>query len=199
RPDLISEGGGVVERGAKMVPTTPQIRAALGLAEDTEAPSPTDLIRAALRAPVDLIYNGGIGTYIKASTESHAEIGDPAGDSVRVNANELRTRVIVEGGNLGVSQRGRIEAAKAGIAVNTDAIDNSAGVTTSDKEVNLKILFTDLIAQGRLSMQERNELLEQMTDEVATQVLATNYDQNALLSNTLLTSARMLPVHQRVI
>ena len=197
--DLISEGGGVFERGAKMIPTTPQIRAALGLAEDTEELSPTDLIRAALRAPVDLIYNGGIGTYIKASTETHAEIGDPAGDSVRVDASELRARVIVEGGNLGVSQRGRIEAAKAGIAVNTDAIDNSAGVTTSDKEVNLKILFTGLIRDGEITLAERNDLLQEMTEEVAEQVLTTNYEQNVLLSNTLLTAGRMLPVHQRVI
>lgn len=198
-PALISEGGGVFERGAKTVPLTPQIRTALGLADDVGELSPTDLIRAALRAPVDLVYNGGIGTYIKASTERHADIGDPAGDSVRVDASELRTRVIVEGGNLGVSQRGRIEAAKGGIAVNTDAIDNSAGVTTSDKEVNLKILFTDLIKDGELTLEDRNELLQEMTEEIAQQVLTTNYEQNALLSNTHVTAARMLPVHQRVI
>ncbi len=198
-PDLISNGGGVFPRGAKSIPLTPEIRTALGLEEEVAKLNPTDLIKAALRAPVDLIYNGGIGTYIKASSESHSEIGDPAGDSVRVDARDLRARVIVEGGNLGVSQLGRIEAAKNGISVNTDAIDNSAGVTTSDKEVNLKILFTDLVKQGKLSLEERNELLESMTEEVAAQVLTTNYAQNALLSNTLLTAPRMLPVHQRVI
>lgn len=197
--ELISAGGGVFERGAKMVPLTPEIRRALGLEEDVAELSPSELIRAALRAPVDLIYNGGIGTYIKASSQSHADIGDPAGDSVRVDARDLRARVIVEGGNLGVSQLGRIEAAKRGIAVNTDAIDNSAGVTTSDKEVNLKILFTDLIRTGALTLEERNALLAEMTDEVAAQVLTTNYEQNALLSNTLLTAGQMLPVHQRVI
>ncbi len=198
-PALISEGGGVFERGAKHVTLTPQIREAFGLDDDVTELPPNELIQAALRAPVDLIYNGGIGTYIKAHSESHADIGDPAGDAVRVDARDLRARVIVEGGNLGVSQRGRIEAAKAGILINTDAIDNSAGVTTSDKEVNLKILFTDVIARGKLTLEERNELLEEMTDEVAAQVLAVNYDQNALLSNTVLTSGKMLPVHQRVI
>src|SRR5699024_5538824 len=138
-------------------------------------------------------------TYIKASTESHADIADPAGDAVRVDGRDLRTRVVVEGGNLGVSQRGRIEAAKKGISINTDAIDNSGGVAASDKEVNLKVLFTDLIKQGDLTLEERNALLVEMTDEVAEQVITINREQNALLSNTVLTAGQMLPVHQRLI
>ncbi|HLS02946.1 MAG TPA: NAD-glutamate dehydrogenase domain-containing protein, partial [Beutenbergiaceae bacterium] len=198
-PDLISPGGGVFERGAKAVTITQQMRQALGLADDVVELTPTGLIRAALQAPVDLIYNGGIGTYIKASSESHADIGDPAGDEVRVDAADLRTRVIVEGGNLGVSQRGRVEAARSGIAINTDAIDNSGGVVSSDVEVNLKLLFTDLIKDGVLTTDERNQVLQHMTDEVADQVVSTNYEQNVLLSTTLASTARVAPVHQRMI
>src|SRR5699024_10080368 len=127
------------------------------------------------------------------------ELGGAAVVLLRADGGRRGARLIVEGGTLGVSQRGRIEAAKAVIAVNTDAIDNSAGVTTSDKEVNLKILFTGLIRDGEITLEERNDLLQEMTDEVAEQVLTTNYEQNVLLSNTLLTAGRMLPVHQRVI
>ncbi len=196
---LISEGGGVYPRTAKTVPVSPQVREVLGLAEDVTELSPAELIHACLQAPVDLLYNGGIGTYIKASTETHAQIGDRANDAIRVDGNQLRCQVVVEGGNLGASQLGRIEAAQQGIRINTDAIDNSAGVGSSDREVNLKILFTSLIADGDLSLDERNELLASMTDEVAAQVLRDNYVQNVLLGNSRAQAHAMLTVHQRLI
>ena len=145
---LISEGGGVFPRSAKSVDVTPQMREALGIAEGVERITPTELIRACLAAPVDLLWNGGIGTYIKASTEVHAQVGDRANDAIRVDGRDLRCRVVGEGGNLGATQLGRIEAAKAGIHVNTDAVDNSAGVDTSDHEVNIKILLTGLMKNG---------------------------------------------------
>src|SRR5699024_7427483 len=167
-----------VPRTAKSVQVTQQMRTALGLADDVSELSPADLIHACLQAPVDLVYNGGIGTYIKASTETDAEIGDRANDPTRVDAAQLRCKVVVEGGNLGASQLGRIEAAQQGVRINTDAIDNSAGVGSSDREVNLKILFTPLIKDGTLSLDERNELLVEMTDEVAALVLRDNYVQN---------------------
>ena len=128
--DLISAGGGIFPRSLKSIAITPQIRALLALPEGTEHLTPNELITAALCAPVDLIYNGGIGTYIKASTETHADVGDRANNAIRVNGNQLRCRIIGEGGNLGMTQRGRIEAAQAGVILNTDAIDNSAGVDT---------------------------------------------------------------------
>jgi len=151
-----------------------------------------------LLAPVDLLWNGGIGTYVKASTESHAEIGDRANDPIRVDGRSLRVRVVGEGGNLGVSQRGRIEAARAGVQINTDAIDNSAGVGTSDREVNIKILLGALVREGTLSIEDRNALLASMTDEVAVQVLRDNYEQNVLLGNSRANAAIMLPVHERL-
>ena len=196
---LISEGGGVYPRTAKSVPISDQVRAALALDDAITELSPAELIHACLQAPVDLLYNGGIGTYIKASTESHDEIGDRANDAIRVDGAQLRCQVVVEGGNLGASQLGRIEAAQRGIRINTDAIDNSAGVGSSDAEVNLKILFTSLIADGSLSLAERNELLVSMTDEVAAQVLRDNYVQNVLLGNSRAQAHAMLGVHQRLI
>ena len=196
---LISTGGGVFERSAKSVPVTPEIIDALGLPAGTTSLTPAELIRAILLAPVDLLWNGGIGTYVKASTESHAQIGDRANDAVRVDGNALRIKVIGEGGNLGCSQLGRIQAAQAGVRVNTDAVDNSAGVDTSDHEVNIKILLTGLVREGDMTLKQRNRLLAAMTDEVAAQVLRHNYEQNVLLGNARAQQYSMLPVHQRLI
>ncbi|WP_460466383.1 NAD-glutamate dehydrogenase [Calidifontibacter terrae] len=196
---LISQGGGVYPRTAKSVPITPQVRAALGLADDVTALAPNELIHAVLLAPVDLFWNGGIGTYIKASQESNAQIGDRANDSIRINGSEVRCKVIGEGGNLGASQLGRIEAAQQGVRVNTDAIDNSAGVDTSDHEVNIKILLTDLMRRGRFDLAERNEILASMTDEVGQQVLRDNYEQNTLLGNARAQNGLMASVHERLI
>lgn len=196
---LISQGGGVHPRTAKSIPITPQVRAALGLAGDVVKMTPNELMRAILLAPVDLFWNGGIGTYIKASSETAADIGDRANDQIRVNGNALRIKVIGEGGNLGASQLGRIEAAEHGVRVNTDAIDNSAGVDTSDHEVNIKILVTDLMRKGRFDLEQRNTLLHSMTDEIAAQVLRDNYEQNVLLGNARAQTHAMLPVHQRLI
>ncbi|GGB39387.1 NAD-glutamate dehydrogenase [Flexivirga endophytica] len=196
---LISEGGGVHPRTAKSIPITSQVRAALGLTDDVTKLTPNELMRAVLLAPVDLFWNGGIGTYIKASTETSADIGDRANDQIRVNGAEMQVKVIGEGGNLGASQMGRIEAAHHGIRVNTDAIDNSAGVDTSDHEVNIKILVTDLMRKGRFDLEQRNTLLHSMTDEIAVQVLRDNYEQNVLLGNARAQKHAMLPVHQRLI
>ena len=196
---LISPGGGVYPRTAKKVPITAEVRAALGLADDVSSLTPAELIHAILLAPVDLFWNGGIGTYVKSAIESNAEVGDRAGDAFRVDGKQLRVKVIGEGGNLGATQLGRIEAARAGVRVNTDAIDNSAGVDTSDHEVNIKILATDLMRQGRFDLDQRNTLLHSMTDEIALQVLRDNYEQNTLLGNARAQTAVMLPVHRRLI
>ena len=165
------------------MPVSPQVAEALGLAKGVTTMTPADLMKAILLAPVDLLWNGGIGTYVKASTETNAEIGDRANDAIRVNGNALRCKVIGEGGNLGASQLGRIEAALAGVHVNTDAIDNSAGVDTSDHEVNIKILLTAMTREGDMTLKQRNALLASMTDDVARQVLRDNYEQNVLLGN----------------
>ncbi|MEG3615704.1 NAD-glutamate dehydrogenase [Isoptericola haloaureus] len=196
--DLLSPGGGVFPLSAKSVRVTPQIAEALGLPEGVTALTPTELKRAVLLAPVDLLWNGGIGTYVKAASESHDEIGDRANDAIRVDGGDLRVRVVGEGGNLGVSQRGRIEAAMTGVQINTDAIDNSAGVGTSDHEVNIKILLGAVMRDGRLDLADRNKLLQSMTDEVAEQVLRDNYEQNVLLGNSRANAAVMLPVHARL-
>ena len=195
---LISAGGGVFPLSAKSIPVSPQMRAALGLEDGVEALTPNELKRAVLLAPVDLLWNGGIGTYVKASAETHAEIGDRANDAIRVDGVQLRARVVGEGGNLGVSQRGRIEAARAGTQINTDAIDNSAGVGISDREVNIKILLGELVRAGDLTLDDRNALLASMADEVAAQVLRDNYEQNVLLGNSRANAAVMLPVHERL-
>jgi glutamate dehydrogenase len=177
---LISEGGGVWARSEKSIPISPQARAALGIA--AERLTATELVSAILKAPADLLYNGGIGTYVKASTESHADVGDRANDALRVNGSDLRVKVVGEGGNLGFTQRGRIEAALAGVRLYTDAIDNSAGVDTSDHEVNIKILLGLAVAEGKLTQEGRNELLPTMTDDVAALVLRDNYFQTQALS-----------------
>ena len=196
---LISEGGGVHARTVKSVPITDQVRELLALPADTTSLTPNELMRAILTAPVDLLWNGGIGTYVKAATETDNDIGDRANDAIRVNGHELRVQVVGEGGNLGMSQLGRIEAALHGIRVNTDAIDNSAGVDTSDHEVNIKILLGEVVRSGDLTMKQRNELLASMTDDVATMVLRTNYEQNVLLGNARAQEHSMLSVHERLI
>jgi glutamate dehydrogenase len=177
---LISEGGGIWARSEKSVPISPQARAVLGITADKLAP--TELVSAILKAPVDLLYNGGIGTYVKAESESHADVGDRANDALRINGRELRCKVVGEGGNLGFTQRGRIEAALSGVRLYTDAIDNSAGVDTSDHEVNIKILLGLAVSQGKITEQQRNAILPTMTDDVAALVLRDNYFQTQALS-----------------
>jgi glutamate dehydrogenase len=196
---LISRGGGVFSRSLKSIDVTPEARAALGIADDRTTLSPAELIAAILRAPVDLLWNGGIGTYVKARSQTHADVGDKANDYIRVNGDELRCRVVGEGGNLGCTQLGRIEAARAGVRINTDAIDNSAGVDTSDHEVNIKILLQPLLASQQLTVGERVELLASMTDEVAAHVLADNYGQNVMLGLARTEAARMVSVDRRMI
>ena len=196
---LISAGGGVWPRTAKSVPVSPQVAAALGMPRGTGRATPAEVVRAALTAPVDLLWNGGIGTYVKASTESHAEVGDRANDAVRVDGADLRARVVGEGGNLGLTQRGRVQAALAGVRLNTDAIDNSAGVDCSDHEVNIKIALADVVARGDLTTEQRDRLLVAMTEEVAALVLADNEAQNELLVVARRQAPAMLPVHRRMI
>jgi glutamate dehydrogenase len=179
-PERISEGGGVFDRSSKAIALTPQVQAMLGI--DDETLSGQDLIRAILKMPVDLLWNGGIGTYVRASSERDAEVGDAANDAVRIDATELRARVVGEGGNLGFTQLGRIEYAALGGRNNTDAIDNSAGVDMSDHEVNIKVLLQPLATSGELSMVQRNRLLKEMTDEVSALVLRDNYHQSLALS-----------------
>ena len=179
--ELISAGGGVYSRGLKSIEITPEVREVLDLDESVTELAPTELISAILKAPVDLIYNGGIGTYVKASTETNAQVGDKANDALRVNGKDLRAKIVGEGGNLGFTQLGRIEAARNGVILNTDAIDNSAGVETSDREVNIKILVDRLVARGELSSEERASFIESLQDEVGGKVLETNVNQNVLL------------------
>ena len=179
---LISAGGGVWPRSVKSIPVSPQARAVLGLKADVESLSPNELLTAILKAPVDLLWNGGIGTYVKASSETHADVGDRANNAIRVNGAELRCKVVGEGGNLGLTQKGRIEAAHHGVLLNTDFIDNSAGVDTSDHEVNIKILLNDAVQRGELSFEGRNTQLASMTDEVGQLVLWDNYRQNQAIT-----------------
>jgi glutamate dehydrogenase len=178
--ERISAGGGVWARTLKSIPISAEIRLALGIEE--EELEPNQLIQAILRAPVDLLYNGGIGTYVKASTESHADAGDRVNDGLRVDADELRCRVVAEGGNLGFTQRGRIEFALGGGRINTDFIDNSAGVDCSDHEVNLKILLGLVMRRGALTLEERNALLEEVEPDVVEHVLYDNFLQAQILS-----------------
>ena len=180
---LISTGGGVFERSAKSITLTPEIKALLGVTVD--AMSGQDLIRAVLRLPVDLLWNGGIGTYVKSSTERNAEVGDSANDGVRVDANELRCKVVGEGGNLGFTQLARIEYARGGGRNDTDAIHNSAGVDTSDHEVNIKICLQPLVSAGEMSVAQRDKLLAEMTPDVAALVLRDNDRQSQALSLAL--------------
>ncbi|MBI3423271.1 MAG: NAD-glutamate dehydrogenase [Acidobacteria bacterium] len=195
--DLISAGGGIYPRTAKSIPLSPEVKQALGIEADEL--TPTELVNAILKAPVDLLYNGGIGTYVKSTRETHAQAGDRANDAVRVNGNELRCKVVAEGGNLGCTQLGRIEYALNGGRINTDAIDNSAGVSTSDHEVNIKILLALVMAAGELTEKQRNALLAEMTDEVAVHVLRDNYSQTQWLSISGRQAFAQLDAQQRFI
>ena len=194
---LISAGGGIHPRSAKSITLAPEVAATLAI--DAKAMTPTELVNAILKAPVDLLYNGGIGTYVKAKTETHAQVGDRANDALRVNGSELRCKVVAEGGNLGCTQLGRIEYAQGGGRIYTDAIDNSAGVDTSDHEVNIKILLGLPIAEGELTEKQRNTLLAEMTDDVAALVLRDNYFQTQALSVTGRIALQLLDAQQRFI
>ncbi|MEV5889714.1 NAD-glutamate dehydrogenase [Nonomuraea fuscirosea] len=194
---LISPGGGVFPRTAKSIHITPQMREALGIPAGVTSMAPNDLISAILRAPVDLLWNGGIGTYVKSAAESNADVGDKANDGLRVNASDLRCKVIGEGGNLGFTQLARIEFALNGGLVNTDFIDNSAGVDTSDHEVNIKILLDQVVRDGELTDKQRNQVFTSMTDEVADLVLRDNYAQNVVLAASRSQAVEMLHIHAR--
>ncbi len=203
---LVSPGGGVYRRTEKSIPISAEVQAMLGI--EAEELSPAELIREILRAPVDLLWNGGIGTYVKATFESSAEVGDKANDALRVNGAELRCRVVGEGGNLGFTQLGRIEYARSGGAggpekqggrINTDAIDNVSGVNSSDHEVNIKILLDAAVRDGRMSWEDRNQLLTEMTDAVADHVLYASYTQTQAISLALAQASSMVDVHRRLI
>jgi glutamate dehydrogenase len=177
---LISKGGGVFARSLKTIPLSPEVRALFEIKAETVTPA--ELLTAILKSKAELLYLGGIGTYVKARSESQAEAGDKANDAIRVNGADLRVKVVGEGANLGLTQAGRIEFAQLGGRLNTDAIDNSAGVDSSDHEVNIKILTGILERGGKLDREARNRLLPTMTDDVASHVLADNYDQTLALS-----------------
>jgi glutamate dehydrogenase len=177
---LVSAGGGIFDRSAKSIPVTPPMKSLFGIASDRVTPN--ELIRSILSAKTDLLWFGGIGTYVKAAGESHGDVGDRTNDSLRVDAGEMRAQVIGEGANLGVTQRGRIEFAVNGGMINTDAIDNSAGVDCSDHEVNIKILLNSLVGSGDMTIKQRDQLLVEMTDEVAELVLRDNYLQSQAIS-----------------
>ncbi|EON33887.1 NAD-dependent glutamate dehydrogenase [Gordonia terrae C-6] len=198
-PELISDGGGVWERDRKSIPISAQMAETLGIDDGVDELSPPELIRAILLAPVDLLWNGGIGTYVKASTESHGSVGDKSNDPIRVDGNEVRAKVIGEGGNLGVTERGRIEFDLAGGRINTDALDNSAGVDCSDHEVNIKILLDSAVSAGELDPDDRDPLLESMTDEVAELVLADNISQNSELGFCRSFELTRVEVHARML
>lgn len=195
--ELISAGGGIFPRSAKAIQLNAHIREALGIESGAAKMTPADLMKAILHAPVDLLWNGGIGTYVKSSAESNADVGDKANDAIRVDGQDVRAKVIGEGGNLGATQLGRIEFARKGGKVNTDAIDNSAGVDTSDHEVNIKILLNALVADGDMTVKQRNKLLAEMTDEVGALVLRNNYAQNTALANAVAQAPDLLHAHQR--
>ncbi|WP_405751655.1 NAD-glutamate dehydrogenase [Streptomyces sp. NBC_00012] len=195
--DLLSAGGGIHPRSAKSIPVNAHIREALGIEPGVTKMTPAELMQTILKAPVDLAWNGGIGTYIKSSAESNADVGDKANDAIRVNGEDLRAKVVGEGGNLGATQLGRIEFARGGGRINTDAIDNSAGVDTSDHEVNIKILLNGLVRDGDMTVKQRNKLLAEMTDEIGRLVLRNNYAQNVALANATSQSSSLLHAHQR--
>jgi len=196
---LISTGGGIYPRSAKSITITPEVKAALGIPAGVTRMTPNDLLHAILSAPVDLFWNGGIGTYVKSSVETNADVGDKANDGIRVNGNELRCKCVGEGGNLGLTQLGRIEYALSGGRICTDAIDNSAGVDCSDHEVNIKILLNRIVDDGDLTEKQRNKLLAEMTDEVGGLVLRDNYAQNVALSTAVAQAPSLLHAHERYI
>ncbi|WP_210605158.1 NAD-glutamate dehydrogenase [Brevibacterium oceani] len=195
--ELISTGGGVFSRSAKSVDLSREAAAALGVEPGRR--NPADLMCEILKAPVDLLYNGGIGTYIKSSEESHAEVGDKSNDAIRINGEDVRARVIGEGGNLGVTQLGRVEAALGGVEVNTDAVDNSAGVDSSDHEVNIKLLLRTLLHKGAFASEDREDVLLSFTDQVADRVLANNYAQNVVLGEARAQTESMSGTYGRML
>ncbi|VAW85799.1 NAD-specific glutamate dehydrogenase, large form [hydrothermal vent metagenome] len=197
KASLISKGGGVYMRDAKAITISPQVQKLLAITKKTLTPN--ELIQALLKAPVDLIWNGGIGTFIKAKFESHAHAGDRSNDSIRINASELRCKAFGEGGNLGLTANARIEFSRKGGYINTDFIDNSGGVDCSDHEVNIKILLNEVVKNGDLSEVHRNQLLVEMTDEVAQLVLANSYQQAQALSSTHAHASLLLDEHTRFI
>ncbi|SHF02949.1 glutamate dehydrogenase (NAD) [Modicisalibacter ilicicola DSM 19980] len=194
---LISEGGGVFKRSAKSISMTPRMKSVFGIKADKL--SPNELISAMLKSKIDLIWNGGIGTYVKSSEESHADVGDKANDGLRVDGRELSCRVVGEGGNLGLTQRGRMEAAWRGVRVNTDFIDNAGGVNCSDHEVNIKILLDDIVKQGDMTDKQRNRLLAEMTEDVAKLVLSSNYRQAQALSLSVILAKQNMGPYRRFI
>lgn len=196
---LLSKGGGVFARGAKTILLSPEIKQVLDIPAEKESMTPVELMRAIIKAPVDLFYNGGIGTYVKSSAQSNAEVGDRATDALRVNGNELRCKVVAEGGNLGFTQLGRVEYAMAGGRVCTDAIDNSAGVDCSDHEVNIKILVRAAMEAGKLDATERDAFLASLTDEVGELVLRDNYFQTQSLAVSAVRAHKLLDAQQRFI
>lgn len=195
--NLISKGGGVFSRAEKSITITDEMKSAFAI--DADQLTPNEFIAKLLCAPVDLLWNGGIGTYVKSANETNNDVGDRANDSVRVNGEDLQTRIVGEGGNLGFTQQGRIEFARNGGRIYTDAIDNSAGVNCSDHEVNIKILLGDVMAKGQLSETDRNELLAAMTDSVAKLVLRQNYLQPQAIELSAQNAAANLATHQRII
>lgn len=195
--ELISKGGGVFSRSAKSIVITPEMQQAFGI-EETRL-SPNDLIRAMLKAKVDLIWNGGIGTYVKSSEETDADVGDKANDALRINGAELNCRVVGEGGNLGFTQRGRMEAAANGVRVYTDFIDNAGGVNCSDHEVNIKILIDEVVKRGDMTDKQRNQLLAEMTEEVADLVILDNYRQTQALDLSEILSHHGMGPYRRFI
>ena len=194
---LISKGGGIYSRQAKRIKLSPEACKALNIGRTTLTPA--ELIQNILKAPVDLLWNGGIGTYVKASTETHTDVGDRANDSLRINGDELQAKVVGEGGNLGLTQKARIEFARNGGLINTDAVDNSGGVDTSDHEVNIKILLDQIVAAGDMTQKQRNQLLAEMTDEIASLVLRHNFLQSQRLSLSNHQSTVLLNDHRYLI
>ena len=195
--ELISKGGGIFMRSAKSITLTPEIKKMLGTKKVSM--TPTELLKELLKMKVDLIWNGGIGTYMKATSESHAEVGDRANDTLRVNGNEVQARIIGEGGNLGCTQLGRIEYAANGGRMNTDFVDNVGGVDCSDNEVNIKILLNAIVADGEMTLKQRNRLLVDMTDEVSRIVLQDCKDQTRTISVTQVRGAEQLKEQIRFI
>ncbi len=192
-PKMLSAGGCILERKTKSIKLNPQVKKLFGLTVNTISPS--ELIKVILLYQADLLWLGGIGTFIKSRYENHSDAGDRTNDDIRINASDLKCKVVAEGANLGATQKGRIEFAHAGGAINTDAIDNSAGVDCSDHEVNIKILLRDVVAHGSLTAEERNKLLVAMTDDVSRLVLKTNYDQNLALSLTRGQGTKVFDAH----
>ncbi len=191
---IISVGGGIFPRSAKSISLTPEIKMITGI--DADEATPTELMNALLKSECELLWFGGIGTYIKASLETNSDAGDKANDLIRINGNELKAKVIGEGANLGATQKGRIEAARNGVRLNTDAIDNSAGVDSSDHEVNIKILLNVAMSNGKLKPEARNDLLVTMTDDVASHVLAHNYNQTLAVSLMQKTASEDIDAHE---